>query len=229
MADACPECGRSDDEVTLADLVDTLRRRKKVYAWTFVGVLAVTALFTAVQDPVYESQATLLALNEREELLALLQSPLYEELVFQETRYDLDIRAELGPRDIPANQRSEITLTFSGGYEDMQGAAEWALTVLPLLEERLRNVTWAAKWEQYYEQAGKDEAKATAQLQTLVDGMRYAEVASGPSPADQEAPSVRLNMALGLVLGVMLAFFAVFGMEAAVRVRAELAAKRQER
>ena len=212
MNESCPECGRSEGkEITLAVFIATLRIRKKILVTVFMAVVLGSVMVTSAQAPVYESTAVIVATNEREELLVLINSPAFEDAVRDFSGNELEISGAMGPLDLPMEQRTEIALVFQGGGQAIKAASEQALLVLEDMQGELREVTWSKNWPAYYEAAGRDAGLAERELQALVDGMTYYDVISGPTGAHKVSPNLNLNLSLGVVMGLLFGISSALG------------------
>jgi len=227
------ECGVQphDEEVTLADLLDVLIRRRRLVVATFALVLLATIVVTVATPPAYTAVATIEPTNERDTVLALLGSD----------EFAADVAMHLGAVDelgdgnatlagqtlqehVTIRDGSQASRSSNAALIEIEAEATTATRAgsiakaytATLGEHRghLENVTWDKNWQKYYEQAGKNETKAKAQLRDLVTNMGYYETVDKPTvPPQADSPNWSLNLALGVTLSVMLALFVPFLME----------------
>lgn len=221
------------EELTLADAIRILvARRKVVVGVLLAGILGSVAL-TVAAEPQYEARASFLVLNEKDTVLALLRSESYAASVATSTGSEsaepaVAGRAVLARIEIQAGARTDpanlVVVRATGPTAESAAAlADAYVTNLDAWRPYLEGVTRNTLWAKYFEQSGKDAAKAEAQLQNLTREMRYHEpLDRATAPASPESPDWKLNLAIGGALGGMggiVAPFVLLAVEDALRTR----------
>lgn len=218
------------EEVTLADLLDVLIRRRRLVVATFLLVVLGVVAFTALSTPTYASQATIVPTNEKAALLSVMESDSFAADAAQR----IDVVDELGDGNATrAGQALLADVSVREGEQQVGGSSKQIIAIeatadaperaqlraavwVDTLEDwrgYLEKVTRDKVWRQYYEDAGKNATKAEQQVQALVQGMGYYQPLDPASEAEKTSPDWRLNLALGGTLGAMLALFVPFLVE----------------
>lgn len=221
----------SYEEVTLADLLDVLVRRKRLLVGTFLVVLLGTVAITALTTPTYEAQATIISTNERDEVLSVMRSESFREDVGTHLEANTSapaddlsqasVSVQRGTGQIGEQDKTIISITAE--HPTGEGAAAIANGYVPTLEDwrpYLENITKAKKWQQYYEEADKNTTQAHADLDGLLENREYwRSLDQAQVPSEPVSPDWQLNLALGATLAVMLALFVPFLVEGVANAR----------
>lgn len=240
-------------EITLADIVKTLGRRKLVLGAVFLLVVLAGVAITVFTEPEYESSASLIPLEHPDIQKNWLESrhaaqvaaysigdPLLREMF--PGRWDAaaqnwtngppreeEVGRELGKRtDIRLQgdlrfERTDRFLTVTVTLGDPLLARDAANAVVASLDELrpdLEAITRQQLFDQYYDGSNQQEAQSRAEV-TAKQLDYWIVLDSANTPTSPSSPNVTLNIALSVVLGLMLAVFAVFAVEWASNYRTE--------
>ncbi len=239
------------EEITLADIVRTLGKRKLVLGTVFLLVVLAGVAVTVFTPAEYESTTTLVPLEHGDIIKNWLDSRHAAELVA--TSLGDPLVSELFPDQWNAASQSWIgeppALEDVGRALSERTSVEYrldrntndrflALTVTmtdPLLARDVANAfvatlnTLRPELEEITQQEAFDQYYDGSNQQ---EAERRAEVTAkqkdywlvldkANTPQDQSSPNVMLNLALSVVLGLMLAVFMVFFVEWMQNYRAE--------
>ncbi len=238
-------------EITLADIVGTLGRRKLVLGSVFILVLLAGVAFTAFTTPEYESKTTIVPLEHGDiiqnwldsrhaaELVALdMGDPLVSKL-FPE-RWNANAQNWIGEpptREAAGKALAEATEVSQFTRDDKQArllsvtvrmtdpllaksVADGFIRTLDVLRPDLEAIVQQEAFDQYYDGSNEQEAQGRAEVKAKQ--MNYWLVLdTANTPEGPVSPNVVLNIALSVVLGLMLAVFAVFFWEWMANYRLE--------
>lgn len=234
------------DGVTLGAVLEVLRRHRAAAAGAaallFLGGIAATALI----EPTYEAEASLMALHEPEELLALLRGDRYALTLAQDPALVARIDAD-GPVEATRLLREHVVMvpSWSSVPDGTQGViiiratwsdAETAALIasayarhVDSLRPALEEATRSRLWGEYLENAGGDAARADADLDALVAGLTYHQVLSeGTRPDAPTHPRWGVNLALSALVGSLSALATPLVIGAVEQARAGRGAPREQ-
>ncbi len=225
-------------EITLADIVGTLGRRKLVLGSVFLLVVLGGVAFTAFSTPEYESTTTIVPLAHHDIIHNWLDSRHAAELV-AEAKGD-PLVSELFPgrwdganwigepptleeagRAIESSTRvSQLNAERDGNRftsvtvrmtdpKLAQDVANALIETLDVLRPTLEAITQQQAFDNYYDGSNQQEAQSRAEV-TAKQMDYWLVLDTANTPQSPVSPNVVLNIALSVVLGLMLAVFAVF-------------------
>ncbi|HEX2066927.1 MAG TPA: Wzz/FepE/Etk N-terminal domain-containing protein [Candidatus Thermoplasmatota archaeon] len=218
-------------EVTLADIVRVLWRRRYVLLTVFLVVLGGGVAYTVLKAPTYTAKATLVAIEQQDVIVRWLESrqaaewvaqrlgaPLAQELypdggepTPQEVGRDLASRVTIEQVPVQAG-RVDRTLRVAVGFTDPGLARDIANAYtdsLEVIRPSLQNVTESALFAQFYK--GENPADARRQAhQVALEREYWLVVDRAYAPQSPSSPNVSLNVALSVVGGLMLGVLAAF-------------------
>lgn len=237
-------------EITLADLVGTIYRRKVVLVSVFLVAVLIGVAITAFATPSYQASATVIPLEHPDIIKNYLESRQAGEDVARDegnnllsrlfaSRWDDNAGAWLGERPSTAeaggalagmisvsgsiDKESGRFLTITASSDDPALARDVAnafLASLGHLRPTFENITIEQKFEAYYDGQNEQAARARAE-QVAKEKAYWLELDTATTPGAPSSPNVTLNIALSVVLGLMLGVFAVFIVEWASNYRAQ--------
>lgn len=196
----------------VARTASAVRARPRLAAAVFVGILSSVAVLTALTPPRYESEATLLALAERDTMLAHMQSRPFETDVADELAargYTLDAPAVAQQARVAFGARRTVNedqslIRIQAHARDAALAADIPTAYLAVLQAwrpRLENATEARVWNATFAASNGDATVARERAQAIARGTHYYDLLEGPVPAAAPvAPSWPLNLLAGGVL-----------------------------
>lgn len=239
------------EEITLADLVGTLGRRKFILGSVFLLVLLGGIAFTVFSPPEYESTTTLVPLEHGDiitnwldarhagELVAsAMGEPLVSELfpsrwdassgtwigdapTLEDAGRELATATTVNFRDDRANENRFLSLTVR--LTDPLLARDVANAYIATLDE-LRPVLEDITQQEAFDQYydGSNKQEAEGRAEVTAQQLEYWLVLdTANTPQSPVSPNVALNIALSIVLGLMLGVFSVFFAEWLRNYRAE--------
>lgn len=225
MADAeVPE----PQEVTLADLIGILWRRRYVLMATFLLCVGGGIGYTLLQEPQYTASATIIAVDQHDILRRWLESREAAAWVGGQVGEPVAqaLNAEPGSTDLAGAiaRQSKVafepqvagiidrTMTISVELPDPGVARDIANSFIDSLEvirPQLQNVTESALFAQFYD--GQNAADARRQAHEVALAREYWIVIDPAiAPTSPSSPNVTLNIALSVVLGALLGVMAAF-------------------
>lgn len=238
------------EEITLADIVGTLGRRKVLLGSVFLLVLLGGVAFTVFTPPEYESTTTIVPLEHGDIIKNWLDARHAGELVAEDLGDPLisklfpdrwnagaqawngepptleDAGRELAEAtrvsyDQRANAERFLSLTVTLGDPLMaRDVANAYIATLDELRPSLEDITRQEAFDQYYDGSNEQEAQNRAEV-TAKQLDYWLVLDTANTPQDPSSPNVVLNIALSVVLGLMLAVFAVFFWEWMQNYRAQ--------
>ncbi len=231
------------EEITLPELIEVWWRRKRlgasVVAIIFVGAVMMTGMTSAT----YEASATLLPVNERDEVFAVMESRAFAASVADELGLsnrlgseeravlDLQKRVDVVKGTNRVGDQDETIVTITAQADSPQGASATANAYLSSLEEwgeYFKEITWGKRWEAYYQDAGKDVEVAERELSALVDNMTYWQpLDQAVPPGGAISPDWSLNLALGGAMAMVMGAIAPFLAEGVSNAWTELKRNRR--
>jgi capsular polysaccharide biosynthesis protein len=227
------------DEVTLADIVRVLWRRRFVLLALFLLAVAGAVAYTLLKDPVYESKATVVAVEQQDVIQHWLQSrqaalwvsqrlgdPLLSRLFEDEWtgsgwsggppgperagRAVADlVEVSVAPRTAQQQDRSIQVQVATTDAGLARDVANAYIASLEVIRPQLQNVTESQLFVQFYD--GQNEPDARRQARQVALEREYWIVVDPAFAADRpSSPNVPLNLALGVVLGLLLGVVGAF-------------------
>ena len=221
------------DEVSLADIVRVLWRRRWVLLGLFLVTVAGAVAYTLLKDPLYESEATVVAVEQQDVIQHWLESRqaavwvadrLGEPLVSRLFPGEADpgderagravaglVTVTVAPRTTQQVDRSIAIKVATTDANLARDVANAYIASLEVIRPQLQNVTESQLFVQFYD--GQNEPEARRQAHQVALEREYWIVVDPAYAADRpSSPNVPLNLGLGAVLGLLLgvvgAFFA---------------------
>ncbi len=236
-------------EITLADIVNTLQRRKFVLVAVFLVVLLAGVGVTAATTPEYESSASVIPLEHTDiirnwldsrqaarEVITITGDPLLA--VLFPDRFDEATGTWDGPEPSmqQAARRLQESTSLSRGTDGgdryleltvrltsasvARDAAQGYVESLDVLRPHLENITRQEVFPDYYDGTNEQEARRLAEVEARQKEY-WIPLDEASMPASAVVPNTTLNLALATVLGLMLGVFAVFFVEWVSSYRAQ--------
>ncbi len=235
MTDAVPE----PPEVTLADLVGILWRRRGVLLASFLLCVSGGVAYTLLQAPQYTSQATIVAVDQQDVIRRWLDSQQaaawvgeqlgapVETALFPDTDASSDglgqaiaARTEIAIAALGSSIDRSITITVE--FPDAGLASDIANSFVDSLEvilPQLQSVTESQLFAQFYDGQNAEDARRQAH-EVAVEREYWIVVDPAYAAASPSSPNVTLNIALSVVLGCLLGVMAAFTWQWAANYRA---------
>jgi hypothetical protein len=231
--------GEGYNEITLADIVRTLQRRKLVLISVFLVVVLAGVAVTATTAPQYESTATIIPLEHRDIITKWLQSRQAAEHVIESKGHPLLVELFPGrwdgaswdprePNQEEAGKRlaSSVSVGSRGQADERfleitvrlgnptlaRDVAQGYVESLTLLRPDLENITRQEVFPRYYDGTNEQEARRLAEVEARQKDY-WLPLDRADLPNSAVVPNTTLNMALSVVLGMMLGVFGVFLVE----------------
>lgn len=236
-------------EITLADIVNTLQRRKVVLIAVFLVVLLTGVGVTAATTPEYESSASVIPVehsdiiynwlgsrNAAQIVVSAVGDPLKSELFpgrFDEatgTWVEREPTLEQAGRLL--QERTSVNLDRNAGGRFIEltvrltsagmarDAAQGYVDSLQVLRPHLENLTRQEVFPDYYDGTNEQEARRLAEVEARQKEY-WIPLDAASMPGSAVVPNTTLNLALAVVLGLMLGVFAVFFVEWVSSYRAQ--------
>ena len=226
-------------EVTLADLVRVLWRRRYVLLVTFLVVVAGGVAYTVLKTPQFSARSTIVALEQQDIIQRWLESRQAAEWVAEDLGEPLRDelfggsaptperagRAVAGLVDVvttpPVSGRTDRTMRVEVTFRDAGLARDIAnayLDSLEVIRPTLQNVTESALFAQFYDGQNAQDARRQAH-EVALEREYWIVIDPAYAATSPSSPNVRLNVALSVVLGLMAGVFAAFAWQWAANYR----------
>ncbi len=234
------------EEITLADIVQVLHRRKIVLISIFLVTILAGIAVTAFSEPEYESEATMIPLEHQDIIHNWLASRNSAELVVD--RVGDPVTSQLYPdrwneqqgawedepptseqaaarlvQHVTVTEQEDRFLRLTVTFNDpqlTQTVASAYLETLDDLRAHLEDITRQEAFDRYYD--GTNEQQAQNRAETTAQQKDYWIMLDRPLTGDQTSPNPTLNIALAATLGIMLGIFSAFLLEWVQNYRTEM-------